>query len=249
MSDIGIAIIDVYGQDDLNLCYDSIPEGTENVIIVSNTKNKLPDCERKQFSNEIPFATLRNWAIHNFRIKELKHFFLINSNQIIKAPEIFKNTIKMAEVFGIWSFVGSNISNLEIEDDEHNVSLTLSDKINSDFIYLFNGIVSNVGFFDERFFNTKDLDVLDYILRMREKKVYPPTGYNAIIAKGVDKSRSKIQKPNYREISDADQSVNLSYAYFLTKYQYIPTQNDPKPVSKEDLMSSLEELQKNYGKK
>ena len=49
MSDIGIAIIDVYGQDDLNLCYDSIPESTENVIVVSDTKNKLPDCERKQF--------------------------------------------------------------------------------------------------------------------------------------------------------------------------------------------------------
>ena len=249
MSDIGIAIIDVYGQDDLNLCYDSIPEGTENVIVVSNTRNKLPDCERKQFSAEIPFATLRNWAIHNFRIKGLKHFFLINSNQIIKDPDIFQKTIKMAEVFGIWFFIGPNSSNLEIEDDEHNVTLTLSEKINSDFIYLFSGIVSNVGFFDERFFNTKDLDVLDYILRMRDKKVFPPTGYNAIVANGVDTTRSKITKPNYKEIADADQSVNLSYAYFMTKYQYIPTQNDPKPVSKEDLMSSLEELQKNYAKR
>jgi hypothetical protein len=249
MSDIGIAIIDVYGQDDLNLCYDSIPEGTENVIVVSNTRNKLPDCERKHFSAEIPFATLRNWAIINFRIKKLKHFFLINSNQIIKDPDIFQKTIKMAEVFGIWSFIGPNVSNLDIEDDEHNVTLTLSEKINSDFIYLFNGIVSNVGFFDERFFNTKDLDVLDYIHRMRDKKVYPPTGYNAIITNGIDKTRSKITKPNYKEIENADQSVNLSYAYFMTKYQYIPTQNDPKPVSKEDLMTSLEELQNNYAKK
>jgi hypothetical protein len=249
MSNIGIAIIDVYGQDDLNLCYDSIPEGTENVIIVSDTKNKLPDCERKQFGNGVPFATLRNWAIHNFRIKGLKHFFLINSNQIIKDPDIFNKTIKMAEVFGIWSFIGPNASNLEIEDDKHNISLTLSEKINSDFIYLFNGIVTNVGFFDERYFNTKDLDVLDYIHKMRDKKVYPPTGYNAIIANGIESIRSKIQKPNYKEIADADQSVNMSYAYFMTKYQYIPTQNDPKPVSKEDLMTSLEELQKNYAKR
>jgi hypothetical protein len=249
MNEIGIAIIDVYGQDDLNLCYDSIPEGAENVIVVSNTRNKLPDCEKKQYSAEVPFATLRNWAINKFRIKGLKHLFLINSNQIIKDPEIFQKTIKMAEVFGIWAFTGPEVSSLEIEDDKHNISLRLSEKINSDFIYLFNGVVSNVGFFDERFFNTKDLDVLDYILRMRDKKVFPPTGYNAIISKGIDKTRSKITKPNYREIDNADQSVNLSYAYFVTKYQYIPTQNDPKPVSKEDLMTSLEELQKNYAKK
>jgi hypothetical protein len=248
-NEIGIAIIDVYGQDDLNLCYDSIPEGTENVIVVSDTNNKLPDCEIKRFGNGVPFATLRNWAIHNFRIKGLKHFFLINSNQIIKDPNIFEKTIKMAEVFGIWAFTGPEVSNLTIEDDENNLTLTLSDKLNSDFIYLFNGIISNVGFFDERFFNTKDLDVLDYILRMREKKVFPPTGYNAIISNGVDKTRSKITKPNYKEISSADQSVNLSYAYFLTKYQYIPSQNDPKPESKENLMGCLEDLQKNYAKK
>jgi hypothetical protein len=249
MSNIGIAIIDVYGQDDLNLCYDSIPEDTENVIIVSDTKNKLPDCERKQFGTGVPFATLRNWALHNFRIKGLKHFFLINSNQIIKDPEIFNKTVKMAETFGIWAFTGPEVTNLVIEDDEHHICLNLSDKINSDFIYLYNGIVSNVGFFDERFFNTKDLDTIDYISRMRDKKVFPPTGYNAIVLEGLDKTRSDITKPNYKEIKDADQSVNMAYAYFFTKYQYLPTQNDPKPASKEDLMLSLEELQKNYAKR
>lgn len=248
-NEIGIAIIDVYGQDDLNACYDSIPEGIENVIVVSDTKNKLPDCERKQYGNGVPFATLRNWAINKFRIKDIKHYFLINSNQIITDPDIFDKTIKKAEIFGTWAFTGPANSILEIEDDEHDISLNLSDTLNSDFIYLFSGIVSNVGFFDERFFNTKDLDVLDYILRMRNKKVFPPTGYNAIIKDGLKTTRSKITKTNYKEIGDADQSINMSYAYFLTKYQYIPTQNDPKPVSKEELMTSLEEFQKNYAKR
>jgi len=247
--EIGIAIIDVYDQDNLNACYDSIPEGTENVIVISDTKNKLPDCERIKFGTGVPFATLRNAAINNFRIKGLKHFFLINSNQIIKDPNIFEKTIKMAEVFGIWFFIGPNSSNLVIEDDKHNISLTLSEQINSDFVYLFNGIVSNVGFFDERYFNTKDLDVLDYILRMREKKVFPPTGYNAIVYNGLETTRSEIKKPNYRELENPDQGVNMSYAYFLTRHSYIPSQNDPKSVSKEDLMTELETLQNNYAKR
>jgi hypothetical protein len=249
MNDIGIAIIDVYGQDDLNACYNSIPEGTENVIVVSDTKNKLPDCERKQFGNGVPFATLRNWAINNFRIKGLKHYFLINSNQIIKDPEIFQKTIKMAETFGIWFYLGPNKTDLTIEDDEHHVTLNLSDKINSDFIYIFSGIVTNVGFFDERYFNTKNLDVLDYLIRMRDKNVFPPTGFNAIIVDGVDKTNGNITKTNYRELDNADQGVNMAYAYFLTKHQYIPSQNDPKPVTQENLMGCLEELQKNYAKK
>jgi hypothetical protein len=114
---------------------------------------------------------------------------------------------------------------------------------------LFNGIVSNIGFFDERFFNTKDLDVLDYIKRMIDKKVFPPIGYIPIIKEGLVKSESNITKPNYKEIDNADQSVNMAYAYFLSKYQYIPTQNDPKSVSNEELMASLENIQKNYAKK
>ena len=58
MKDVGIAIIDVYGQDDLNVCYDSIPEGTENVIVVSNTRNKLPDCVTKTYTDLWRIRTL-----------------------------------------------------------------------------------------------------------------------------------------------------------------------------------------------
>lgn len=250
MKDIGIAIIDVYEQDDLNACYDSIPEGTENVIVVSNTRNKLPDCVTKTYTSFVPFATLRNWAINHFRIKGLKHFFLINSNQIIKDPDIFQKTIKSANTFGIWSFFGPADVKLSIEDDEDKLTLNLSEQINSDFIYLFNGIVSNVGFFDDRYFNTKSLDVLDYILRMREKKVFPPTGFISIVKDGLSQTKGNIQKFNYKELEkDPDQSVNMSYAYFLTTHKYIPTQNDPQPVTNDVLMSSLQELQTNYAKK
>lgn len=250
MKDVGIAIIDVYGQDDLNACYDSIPEGTENVIVVSNTRNKLPDCVKKTYSSFVPFATLRNWAINYFRINELKHFFLINSNQIITDPNIFDKTIKTANAFGVWSFLGPADIKTTIEDDEVNLSLVLSEQINSDFIYLFSGIVSNVGFFDDRYFNTKSLDVLDYIIRMRDKKVFPPTGFIPIILEGLKQTNGKIQKPDYKELGkNEDQSVTMSYAYFLTMHKYIPTQNDPQPASNEELMKSLEDLQKTYSKK
>lgn len=250
MKDIGIAIIDVYEQKNLDACYNSIPKESENVIIVSNTKNKLPDCTTKKYTTITPFATLRNWAINHFRIKGLKHIFLINSNQVIKDPNVFENTIKMANTFGVWFFCGTADTKIAIEDDEKNITLNLSENINSDFIYLFNNLVSKIGFFEERYFNTKNLDVLDYIIRLREKKLYPPTGFVSTIQNGIETSIGNITKPDYEELSSkAHQSVNMSYAYFLTTHKYIPTQNDPKPATNEELMASLEDLQKNYANK
>lgn len=248
-NEIGIAILDIYGQDDLNACWDSIPEGIENVIVVSDTNNNLPDCVRKQYGNGVPMATLRNWAINHFRIKGLKHYFLINSNQVIKNPNVFDEIIKTASTFGTWFVLGPSSEKVtSIEDDEKNITLNLAPNITKDFIYIFDGVVSNIGFFDERYFNTLHMDILDYVLRMREKNIYPPTGYNVVYQKDIVTTRSAVKKPNYREMENADQSVNMTYAYFLTRHSYMPGNNDPKPVSNEDLLKSLEEIQKNYAK-
>lgn len=248
--DIGIAIIDVYSQDDLNNCLEYLSIA-HNKLIVSDTKNKIPDgFNFKRYGNGVPFATLRNWAISQFRLQgNINHIFLVNSNQLIRDINIFDETIKIANTFGTKVIFGPETSVLSIEDDEENIVLNLSEKINNDFIYISNDVISEVGYFDERFFNTKDLDVLDYIQRLRDKKMHPPTGFHAIINGQIEKSQSKIQKINYREIYDKDKSVDMAFGYFFHKYSYIPTQNDPKPVSNDILVSELEELQQKYGKK
>jgi hypothetical protein len=251
MKDIGIAIIDVFEQDNLDVCYDSLKDSANDVLIVSNTSNKMPkNCNFERYSGQIPFATLRNYALHHFRIKGLKHFFLINSNVRITDSKVFENAIEVANAFGVWCLFGPTSKNTVIEDDEKNLNLILSQEINSDFIYIHDGIISNVGFFEERYLNTKSLDVLDYVVRMRSKDLYTPNGYVATIQEGLDTTRGKITKPNYKEIEkDPDKSVEFSYAYFLTMHKYIPTQNDPKPVENEKLMETLESLQKNHSNK
>jgi hypothetical protein len=249
-NDIGIGILDVYTQDDLDACLSHLPK-TTNLIVTSDTKNIIPsDYTTKRYGNGVPFATLRNWIISQFRLQsDIKHIFLISTNQIIKDDTIFDKTIKMAETFGTRLVFGPEISILSIEDDEKGIELNLSDKINSDFIYVDNDIVSKIGYFDERFFNTKNLDVLDYIERLRENKIHTPTGFNPMVVGDIQTTKSKIQKPNYKEIGDRDKTVDMSYAYFLHKYKYIPSQNDPKPVSNDDLMAALEGLQTTYGSK
>lgn len=249
-NDIGIAIIDVYSQDDLNSCLEYLSV-VNNKLIVSDTKNKIPDVFNfKRYGNGVPFATLRNWAISQFRLQgNINHIFLINTNQIIKDINIFDECIKIAETFGTRVIFGPETNVLSIEDDEENVVLNLSEKINNDFIYISNDVISEVGYFDERYLNTSHLDVLDYVERLREKKMHPPTGFNPITMGQIEKSQSKIQKINYKDIYDKDKSVDMAYGYFFHKYSYIPSQNDPKPVSNDILVKELEELQEKYAKK
>lgn len=254
--EIGIGIIDLYTEEDLQNCWDSIPTEYKNhddlltrVYIVSNNKNKyISEGQQKKYTTAVQMATMRNHLISQMRLRGCKHYFIICSNQVIKDQSVFENTIKIAETFGTNFITGPEISNLTIEDDENNQTLTLSNKLNTNFIYINSDVISKLGYFDERYFNTKDLDVLDYIYKLREKEMYPPKGYNPVIVGDITSSNSKIQKENHKELPNQDKDIQMSYAYFMHVHKIIPL-NDEEAVSKDDLMASLEKIQTNYAKK
>lgn len=251
--EIGIGILDIYSSADLTNCFNSIPnelKNEKNLLVVSDTKNKNEiNYPVIKIGTGVQMASLRNWILGQFRSNNIKHIFLINSNQIIKNPNIFEDVIKKAETFGTWFITGPEKIAVTLEDDDAKSAITLSTTLNSDFIYIYTGIINNIGYFDEKYFNTKDLDVVDYILKMREKKIYPPNHYYPMVSDGIDSSNSKIEKNNYIETLNDDKSIQMSYGYFFFKNKYIPKQNEPPSVSQEELINSMEEIQKNYGKK
>jgi hypothetical protein len=246
-NNIGIGVIDVYTQADLDLCLDSLPE-TDNLIVVSDTKNKSKAPNTKKYGTGVQFATLRNWIISQFRLKgEIEHIFILTSNQIVGDKDIFKKTIKVAETFGTLMLTGNDIVKKTIEDDEKNQTLTLSSKLNPDFLYINNKVIDENGYFDDIFFNTKDLDVIDYVKRLKLKNMYTPQGYHPIITGNVKVTNSKIQKPNYVENDYTDKTLQMSYAYFIHKHKIMP--NDDISIAENDeLLKTLEDLQKTYGK-
>jgi hypothetical protein len=251
---IGIGILDIYNQDLLDQCYQSIPkELQKNVFIASTGNNKILEASHKKYNPDVALATMKNWLISQMRIRELKYYFILDSNIIVEDQEVFEKTIKTAQVFGTWMITGPSNQPLPIEDDEAQITLNLSLGLNSSFIFLYSGIIKNNGYFDERFFNTKNLDVLDYIIKLREKKVYPPNNYNPIIQDGLKIVSAQIQKKNHIDsfdmiTKDMPKDVQLSYGYFFHKHKYLPGQNDPIPVTKESLLESIEHLQKNYAR-
>jgi len=249
-NEIGIGIIDLYDQDSLSKCLDSIKNvSKDNIIVSSLTKNKSNLENHRVYSSQTPLATLRNYIISQFRLKNIKYFFLLHSNQVIKHENIWNDTIKLAETFGTWFITGFNKNILTIEDDS-GLELNISSKLNSNFLFFNSGIVKNNGYFDERFFNGKELDVIDYIINLRKKKLTPPHSFFATInEKWIENLDSKINAVGFLDFPETDKSIQMSYGYFMHTHKYIPTQNDPQSVSNDDLLRNMEVLQKNYAKK
>jgi hypothetical protein len=244
--EIGIGIIDIYDQEDLDICYGSIPdEYKDNVFVVSSTNNTMVN-DKYRIYGEVPMATLRNWLISQFRIQGYKYYFIFESNHSINENDFFEKTIKIAETFGSWFLLGDGKSSLPLEDEETNVVLHASPEMNSGFMFTFSGIIKNNGYFDERYPNTKDIDVLDYIVKLRKIGVYPPAHYNLTIGDGLKKSGSTVKKIGYKDFPETHRSVGLAYAYFAHKNKYLPGQNDPTGITQDQLLKFLETLQKNY---
>jgi len=254
--EIGIGILDLYTQEDVNKCWESIPDhykkhddSIARVFIASNNNNKsISGTQTRQYTTQVPMATMRNHLISEMRLVGCKYYFLIHSNVIIDDPNIFENTIKLAETFGTWVIFGNSIDNTSIEDD-NGLTLNLSKHLNDEFMFIYSGIIKNNGYFDERYFNGKNLDVLDYIIKLRKKNVYPPEGYHPTITSGVEFGIGNINKIGFKDIPDISKDVQMSYGWFMNNHKFIPTHNDPTPVSETDLLSSMETIQKNYGKK
>lgn len=254
--EIGIGILDIYNDKNFEKCYSSIPEEyKESVVIVSNRKktNKLAD---RHYDHEVSFATLRNYVITQLRIKNFKYFYLLNSNVTIKNNNLFEKTIQKANLFGTWFMLGpSKLGLVKIEDDDRNISLNITPVLNTDFIFMYSGILKNFKFFDERYYNTYDFDVLDYIINMRNKGIYPPKHYNPTI--DIDdieiSDNSKIEKINFKSFDDlkenSSKTLDLTLTYFYYKHKYIPNQNDPSGITEEKLLNFMQNLQETYGNK
>lgn len=249
-NEIGIGILDLYDQDCLFKCLDSIKNvSKDNIIVSSLTKNKSNIENHRVYTSQTPLATLRNHIISQFRLKNIKYFFLLHSNQVIKHENIWNDVIKLAEIFGTWFITGFDKNILTLEDDS-NLELNISSKLNSEFMFFTSGIVKNNGYFDERFFNGKELDVIDYIINLRKKNITLPHNFYATIPDNwVEDIKTKIQAVGYFEFPDSDKSLQMAYGYFMHIHKYIPNQSDPQSVSNDELMKHMEDLQKNYAKK
>jgi hypothetical protein len=249
---IGIGLLDLYDDDSLNDVLKNIPQDVYTCV-VSNRKTDIKNdkINKHIFVDKISIAHMRNLILHDFRINDLDYYFLIHTDQVIEDSLIFDKIQKLAETFGTWFLLGHVDNNtLNIEDD-NGLSLKISKKINTKFIFTFKGIIKNFGFFDEQIINSHDLDVYDYINRLRSKNLYPKEGYFPSISTEMKENKKKITNPYIQDFPSEDLTVRYSYGYFMNKNKFIPNQQkvDYTQENDEKTLETIEFLQKNYAKR
>ncbi len=147
---IGIGLLDLYDDDSLEESLKNIPENA-HVCVVSNRKTSV---KNKKIQNHIivdkvSLAHMRNLILHDFRINDLDHYFLIHTDQIIEDSSIFEKVQKLSETFGTWFLLGHvNNDTLNIEDD-NGIVLKISKKINTKFIFLTIFIYNHFHIYDQ----------------------------------------------------------------------------------------------------
>jgi hypothetical protein len=243
--DIGIGIIDVYQQQNLDSCLESIPEDLKNnVYIVSNTNNIIKNFKYTKYDREVSFASLRNKLLTQFRLAKKKYLFMLYSNYAITETNFFESTLKIASTFGTWMMTGPGSNSFELEDEVSKNSLKISPELNGEVIFMFSGLIKKFGYFNEQLSSNNQLELLDYILRLRKEGLYPSNHFNPILDKGLYKVPSKMNKINHSK----ERSDELSFGMFQHLHNFIPGYNDPAGITQEQLFAELERIQQTYAK-
>jgi hypothetical protein len=244
-----IGILDLYDDESLKNVLSKLPNDVY-ISVISNRKNAYkPEVNKYISVEDVSLASMKNLLLYDFRINDLDYYFIIHSDQIIESPDIFEKIKNISETFGTWFLTGFvDNKTLDVEDDT-GLTLKLSQKLNSKFIFTFKGIINNVGFFDERFINTQDLHVKDYIHRLKDKNLYVADGYYPTISVSMAENKKTMENSYIKDFPDPSLDVRYSYGLFVHLYKYIPNHSDPTPKSEADVLKSVETLQQNYAKK
>lgn len=252
--EISIGVLDIYTQEQLNRCIESLPQEVSFGIVSNTIQRHVPSSANppeviKHHSREVSLGTMKNDLLHFWRtINPKKYHFIIHSNQVIQDPQFFVETIENAKVFGTWFMSGNAKSLSEIEDEESKRTCVIGE-LNTEVLFILDSLIDHIGFFDERYYNAKDLDTLDYIARLRTLNLTTPANYYPIVSKGLTREIGTIRKIGYSEDVEKTPDLKFSYGLFAHMHKWVPGYNELPKATEAQLMESLDSLQKNYAQK
>lgn len=250
MNDIGIGILDVFSEKDLNNCLESIPDNLrETLLVVSNQRhsNKF-NIKHKNYKRDSFISGLRNKILSQFRILNKKYIFILKSNVKILNQNIFTEAIERSKTFGTVIFSAAEGSVHKIEDTESDKFLPVCTQLNDSVFFILSSMIKYVGYFNENYIDNGNLDILEMIYKARTKNVYPKHPYFLCFPKeDYELTNSLLKVKEDVETSKKIQEKSLGVFYYYN--QYAPSHKEPQPITKEQLLDTLTFLQKNYAQK
>ena len=123
------------------------------------------------YTQDTPKTWAKNRLIRMMLNDDCDHLFIIEDSVIIKNNNIFEKYIQAAKNSGIWCFLHSN---KEYQNDisYEDIKIGFSDELQNHLMYIFRGVIKNIGFFDERY-DKGILETHDYVKRILDKGLLP----------------------------------------------------------------------------
>lgn len=246
IEDIGIGILDIFTPEDLKRCLDSIPLNLkENVYVVSNSTFQQTKFSNFSFTKDCGISSLRNNILYHFQKTNKKYVFMLYSNLEILNNNFFSDSVKKAHNFGTWFMTGPGKDSLPIEDESNQLILDVSPEIRGEAIFILTNLIKKIGYFNEQFLNSSNLEILDFTQKLRQIGAYPPFPFNSTLGEGLKINNKPDNKIKYKTPSKVE---SLSYGLFQYLHNFVPGHNDPAGCTSNEMFKKVEEIQKNYAK-
>jgi len=260
---IGIAIITHNRMDFFKKVQESIPDYVN--LYVVNTGNKYPSSiyQDRVKLHQCDKKTCVGWGKnHGLRMMmndDCDHLFTMEDDVYIIDPNICKKYINAAYTTGIYhmNFGFSHKENLKPDGSpaivnmveyNDNVSIILTPNVLGAFTYYYRGVIKNIGYHDERF-NANHMDHVELTYRTIKAGLHPPFWCFCDINKSwemIGNLSNMGDDSIVRNDPEFKRVFHEACSWFKHKHGAFPMQL-PR-TSMNDVMKSLEDIEKKYAK-
>lgn len=252
---IGVCINTYNREDAFIKCYDSLPhDSIDELIIVKDGGIKYNCLDTKvsrrnkdytvlDFVSNNGVATSKNAGLAYLNHKKCDHIFLIEDDIIVKDPKVFDVYISTAKKTGVYHLNFSKIASNKIIHSTDD--LDLHEKCQGAFMYMYKGVVKNIGGFDQGFINA--FEHIEWYYRCSQKGLVPPFWWFAdaknsdkYLCENLDVETTISGKGNYKE------NLQKSANHFFAKYN-----KNVKDIPKHNLgyvINDLNRIEKHYSR-
>ena len=263
---IGIGIITYKRPEAFERCFNSIPCGIGEIVVVNDTPNgegytnplnKI--CDYIQHDKNKGVAISKNDALRHLIQKDCTHLFLIEDDQEIINPVVFEEYIKYSEKTGNWhwNFSQHGPANKnpdgtkrarQVVDYGDGVEVGLFPNCVGAFSYYLKNVIKAVGYMDERFSSLKCWEHVEHTNRIIKAGLTTPFWWFADMYNSDQFIKEQFSSEVNSVITDDKtawkKNIQIGGELYKNLHGVYPTQTpDTKP---DELVEILKHLKVNY---
>jgi hypothetical protein len=237
---IGIGIICTHNNietviNSVNTSHDLYVVSDKFLSIPNSLKDKIK--ESHIYYNDTPKTWAKNKLIRMMINDECDHLFILEDSIEIKNNDIFNAYINAAKISGMWCMLYNDKKEIVNDISYEDITIAFTKDIQNHLMYIFRGVIKNIGFFDERY-DKGILENYDYLKKIIDKKLLPGWGWFP----DLKNSNEYITILKTKEINQQD----WWYENIWFNHKHKNRVDDIEPEKEDIILNNLEKIKKTY---